>query len=78
MTVDLSGLTFIDSAGLQTLFRFHQQMEKQGSWVALRGAQDIVLRVLQITGLDAHLEANGGAKPPSFGVADFVNTRNQH
>ena len=58
VTVDLSGLTFIDSAGLQTLFRFHQQMEKQGSWVALRDAQAIVLRVIQITGLDQlmHIE----------------------
>jgi anti-anti-sigma factor len=50
--VDLSGVTFMDSSGINVLVTAHQQAAGSQGWLRIAAAQDSVLRVLQIVGLD--------------------------
>jgi anti-anti-sigma factor len=50
--VDLSGVTFMDSSGINVLIAAHQAMSDAQGWLRIAGAQDSVLRVLQLVGLD--------------------------
>jgi anti-anti-sigma factor len=50
--VDLSGLTFMDSSGINVLITAHQAMSDAQGWLRLAGAQASVLRALQLVGLD--------------------------
>jgi anti-anti-sigma factor len=78
LIVDLSQTTFVDSLTLGSLTASAKQLRTNGGRFRVVGATaPEVRRALQITGLDGYLEAGGGAKPPSFGAADFVNARNQ-
>jgi anti-sigma B factor antagonist len=52
LTIDLSGTTFIDSSGLGVLVGALKRARELGrEGVALRGVQEPVRRVLEITGL---------------------------
>jgi anti-sigma B factor antagonist len=51
LTLDLSGVDYISSAGLRVLLSTQKTMEKQGR-LAVRGASGSVLDVLKITGFD--------------------------
>lgn len=51
VVVDLSGVSFLDSSGLRVLVRTRQEVLERGGRLRLRGATDVVERVLQITGL---------------------------
>ena len=53
--LDLSQLSFIDSAGLKALLTGHELM---GGRLPLASPQPQLLRVLQITGLDQHFTVN--------------------
>jgi anti-sigma B factor antagonist len=78
LIVDLSQTTFVDSLTLASLTAAAKQLRTNGGRFRVVGATaPEVRRALQIIGLDAYLEANGGANPPPVGVEDFVNTRNQ-
>ncbi|MFE9679766.1 STAS domain-containing protein [Streptomyces sp. NPDC006259] len=50
--VDLSGVTFMDSSGINVLVAAHQRMSGAQGWLRLAGAQASVLRVLELVGLD--------------------------
>jgi anti-anti-sigma factor len=50
--VDLSGVTFMDSSGINALITAHQAMNDAQGWLRIGGAQASVLRVLQLVGLD--------------------------
>ncbi|WP_030230410.1 MULTISPECIES: STAS domain-containing protein [unclassified Streptomyces] len=50
--VDLSGVTFMDSSGINVFIAAHQQVSDAGGWVRIAGAQQSVLRVLQLVGVD--------------------------
>jgi anti-anti-sigma factor len=50
--VELSGLTFMDSSGINALIAAHQAMSDAQGWLRIAGAQASVLRVLQLVGLD--------------------------
>jgi anti-sigma B factor antagonist len=77
LIVDLSQTTFVDSLTLASLTAAaKQQRTNGGRFRVVGGTAPEVRRALQITGLDGYLEANGGAKPPSRGTADFVDARN--
>lgn len=54
IVVDMSGLHFIDSTGLQVLVRAHRRAGK-GQLTMLRGSRN-VHRVFELTGLDAVLD----------------------
>ena len=51
ITLDLAGLTFIDSSGLGALCRIQEQADTRGVAVVLRSVPDHARRVLEITGL---------------------------
>ncbi|MEV2211187.1 STAS domain-containing protein [Streptomyces sp. NPDC050997] len=50
--VDLSGVTFMDSSGINALIATHQAMSDAQGWLRIARAQNPVLRVLQLVGLD--------------------------
>jgi anti-sigma B factor antagonist len=52
VAVDVSGLAFIDATGLNVLLSRHKQMVNEGrAGIVVWGAQGIVRRVFEITGL---------------------------
>ena len=52
ITVDLSGTSFCDSAGLQSLARGHRLATENGGELRLAIGDSPVLRILQLTGTD--------------------------
>jgi anti-anti-sigma factor len=50
--MDLSGVTFMDSSGINVLIAAHQSMSAAQGWLRIAGAQESVLRTLQLVGLD--------------------------
>ena len=55
VVVDLSGLEFMDCAGLQELLHAHQTLLELGGSMALAGPGRVVARVLQLTGIDQQI-----------------------
>ena len=53
IAVDLHGLTFIDCAGIATLFRAATEARRRGGDLSLLGASGQVERVLELTGVPA-------------------------
>jgi anti-anti-sigma factor len=53
VVADLSGVTFMDSSGINVLVAAHQQLTDAGGWLRIAAAQEPVLRILRIVGLDA-------------------------
>ena len=51
VALECTGITFIDSMGLQALARAHQQAAEQQASFALIGANEYVDQVLALTGL---------------------------
>jgi anti-sigma B factor antagonist len=49
--VDLSGLTFCDSAGLNAFIRGDRHCREAGGWLRLTGATGHVDRVIELSGL---------------------------
>jgi len=56
ITVDLTGITFLDSAGLCVLAAAHRRAAAQGVGMRVLAASRAVIRPLQITGLWALLK----------------------
>ncbi|USQ86233.1 STAS domain-containing protein [Streptomyces phaeoluteigriseus] len=52
MVVDLSGVTFMDSSGINVFVAAYQAVGESRGWLRIAGAQNSVLRVLQVVGLD--------------------------
>lgn len=52
ISLDLSGLTFLDSTGIRVLMSAHRRAAGQGCAFILRSPQPSVLRVLKLTGID--------------------------
>jgi anti-anti-sigma factor len=55
LVADLSALSFADCAGLAVLVRAHEYLAARGRELIITGCQPIVLRLLNLTGLDAYL-----------------------
>ncbi|MFD5270924.1 STAS domain-containing protein [Streptomyces sp. NPDC058335] len=53
IVVDLSGVTFMDSSGINVLVAAHRAISDTEGWLRIAAAQTAVLRVLHIVGLDA-------------------------
>ncbi|MET0727527.1 MAG: STAS domain-containing protein [Acidimicrobiales bacterium] len=58
LVVDLSQVTFLDSTGIRELIVTERALEHRGSRLVVRGAQGVVRRCLEVTGV---LEHFGGA-----------------
>ncbi|MER6282889.1 STAS domain-containing protein [Streptomyces sviceus] len=52
IVADLSGVTFMDSSGINVFVAAYQQVSGAQGWLRIAGAQDSVLRVLQLVGVD--------------------------
>ncbi|MFI9770273.1 STAS domain-containing protein [Streptomyces sp. NPDC052415] len=52
IVADLSEVTFMDSSGINGFVATHQQVSAAGGWVRIAAAQESVLRVLQLVGVD--------------------------
>ncbi|WAU82806.1 STAS domain-containing protein [Streptomyces sp. Qhu-G9] len=52
VVADLSGVTFMDSSGINVFVFAHRAVSSAQGWLRIAGAQEAVLRVLQIVGLD--------------------------
>jgi anti-anti-sigma factor len=50
--VDLTGVTFMDSSGINVFVAVHKTMSDAQGWLRMAGAQESVLRVFQLVGLD--------------------------
>ena len=55
LVLELSGVTFIDSAGLRSLIRAQRQVDEAGGSPVLRAPRPSTRRVLEITGLTDEL-----------------------
>ncbi|MFJ6530553.1 STAS domain-containing protein [Streptomyces longwoodensis] len=53
IVADLSEVTFMDSSGINVFVASHHQASEAGGWVRIAAAQEPVLRVLQLVGIDA-------------------------
>lgn len=52
VVADLSGVTFLDSTGINVFVHVHQQVSAARGWLRLAAAREPVTRVLQLVGLD--------------------------
>ncbi|MFF1306736.1 STAS domain-containing protein [Streptomyces sp. NPDC058307] len=50
--VDLSGVTFMDSSGINVLVAAHKSMSDAHGWLRLAAPQASVLRLIELVGLD--------------------------
>jgi anti-sigma B factor antagonist len=60
--LDVSGLTFIDSAALHEIVRAHRKLRADGCLLALVSPSPMVARVLQLSGLDQVLSIRASAQ----------------
>jgi anti-sigma B factor antagonist len=54
LLVGLQRCEFIDSSGIAVILRAHHRMEAEGRRLAVYGATDQVVRILEMTGLTAN------------------------
>ncbi|MEU1852869.1 STAS domain-containing protein [Streptomyces sp. NPDC019990] len=52
IVADLSEVTFMDSSGINVFVAAYQQVSDVDGWVRIAGAQESVLRVLRLVGVD--------------------------
>ncbi|WSQ14972.1 STAS domain-containing protein [Streptomyces sp. NBC_01231] len=55
IVVDLSGVTFMDSSGINVLITAYRQVSEAQGWLRIAGAQESVLRVLTLVGVDTFI-----------------------
>jgi anti-anti-sigma factor len=53
IVADLSGVTFMDSSGINIFVSAHQRIAGTDGWLRIAAAQESVLRVLELVGVDA-------------------------
>ncbi|MFE9680479.1 STAS domain-containing protein [Streptomyces sp. NPDC002701] len=53
IVVDLSGVTFMDSSGINAFIGAYQAASGAQGWLRIAAAQEPVLRVLKLVGIDA-------------------------
>lgn len=62
LLVDMSGVTFIDSAALHEIVRAHRKLRADGCLLALVSPSPIVTRILQLSGLDQVIPVRASAE----------------
>ncbi len=55
LTVDLAGVTFLDSSGLRAIVAANARCAEDGTAFVIAQPSDVARRVLEISGLEAHL-----------------------
>ena len=61
VTVDLSGVTFLDSSGVHALVTAYRAAQERGGRLGVAGADGMVAHVLEITGVGGLLSPQDGA-----------------
>ncbi|MEU5635245.1 STAS domain-containing protein [Streptomyces rishiriensis] len=52
IVADLSGVTFMDSSGINVFVTAHRRVSGAQGWLRIAGAQESVVRLLQLVGVD--------------------------
>lgn len=52
IVADLSGVTFVDSSGINVFIQVHQRVSAADGWLRLAAVREPVMRVVQLVGLD--------------------------
>lgn len=60
VVVDLAGVTFLDSAGINTLLKGRRLAEEHGQRFRVAGADGVVRQLLDLTGVWEHLTGQAG------------------
>ncbi|MGW1671349.1 STAS domain-containing protein [Streptomyces sp. NPDC002324] len=55
IVVDLGGVTFMDSSGINVLVAAHRRVSGERGWLRIAAAQESVVRVLQLVGIDTFI-----------------------
>ncbi|GEK00351.1 STAS domain-containing protein [Streptomyces sp. ATE26] len=63
--LELSGVSFMDSSGLNLLLQLHQRLDGEGGRLLVSGLQDQPARVLHLTGAYAVLVADTAELSPA-------------
>ncbi|MBI2843481.1 MAG: STAS domain-containing protein [Armatimonadetes bacterium] len=58
-TIDLSGVDYLDSAGIQALMRARSETTGESDPIRITGVRPHVMRILRIVGLDREFEIYG-------------------
>jgi stage II sporulation protein AA (anti-sigma F factor antagonist) len=58
IVADLSGVTFLDSSGINVFIATYRHVSGAGGWLRIAGAQPSVLRVLQLVGVDTIIDCH--------------------
>ncbi|MFI5967381.1 STAS domain-containing protein [Streptomyces asoensis] len=53
VVADLRGVTFMDSSGINVFVAAHRRVSEAGGWLRIAGAQESVVRLLRMVGIDA-------------------------
>lgn len=62
LTIDLSGIQFIDSSGLGVLVDIHKQLSQRNRSLTLVSPSQRVTRTLEVSGLDQVLPIDNGSE----------------
>jgi anti-sigma B factor antagonist len=60
VVVDLAGVGFLDSTGINVLLKGRRLADEAGTSYRVSGARDMVLEILEITGVWQHLTGEPG------------------
>jgi anti-sigma B factor antagonist len=69
VVVDLSGLEFMDCAGMRELLQAHRMLLERGGSMALACPGRVVARVLQLTGVDQRIPVYSSVHDAAAGVS---------
>ncbi|MER6693539.1 STAS domain-containing protein [Streptomyces minutiscleroticus] len=56
IVLDFSGVTFMDSTGVNALISVHRALRGTPGWIRLAGPQPSVRRVIELVGLDTFID----------------------
>ena len=62
--VDCAGLTFIDASGLRLFVALHNACQARGAKLSIVSPSRCVVRLLELTGLDAVLDVRAESSAP--------------
>jgi anti-anti-sigma factor len=58
LTIELTGVSFMDSTGLRVLLKASKLLESAGGSLVLKQPSEPVRRLLEVSGLDTHFQIN--------------------
>ncbi|MFG3033754.1 STAS domain-containing protein [Streptomyces sp. NPDC048253] len=62
IVTDLSGVTFMDSSGINVFLLAHQRVSSAQGWLRIAAAQKSVLRVLTMVGVDRLIDCHASVE----------------